>query len=535
MSLLSSWKSQPVGKFPFHVYPGIKYQQTPDELIEATVQRGQGTLSDTGALCINTGKFTGRVPKDKFIVKDAITENRVNWNQFNQPVDAQVFSRMKDKMLQYAEGLNELWVRDVQAGDHPTLHYSVRVVNETPWSNLFVSNMFIALDPSYDYGEPDWLVVQLPSFQADPSIDGVPDQQFSLVSFTERMILIGGTGYTGEIKKGIFTVLNFVLPSEHGVLSMHCSANKGAKDDVAVFFGLSGTGKTTLSADPDRDLIGDDEHGWTDEGVFNFEGGCYAKVIRLSEKDEPEIFRAVKRGALLENTLFHPGTNRVNYEDSSITENTRVSYPLSFIPHTCSPARGGHPSVIFFLTCDAYGILPPISRLTTEQAMYQFISGYTAKVAGTETGIKEPVATFSACFGAPFIPLHPGEYASLLGKKLEQHGVSVWLINTGWSGGAYGTGQRMKIGYTRAMISAVMQGKLQQANTKQHPVFGMHIPLQCEHVPDEVMLPWTTWKSREEYDEQANKLAERFINNFAQYEAGVDEKIRNAAPVVTGR
>lgn len=533
MSLLSDWQNQPLGSFPDNLYPAMRYQQTPDQLIEATLARGEGVLSDTGALCISTGKFTGRVPKDKFIVKDSITETRVNWNQFNQPIAPEVFLRLRDKMLLYAGELKEWWVRDVQAGDHPDFHYSVRVVNETPWGNLFVSNMFLPLHPSHT-GKPDWLVIQLPSFLADSSSDGVPNPQFSLVSFTERTILIGGTAYTGEIKKGIFTVLNFMLPVKENVLSMHCSANKGTQGDVALFFGLSGTGKTTLSADPTRDLIGDDEHGWTDEGVFNIEGGCYAKVIRLNEDDEPEIFGAVKRGALLENTLFFPGTNRVNYDDATVTENTRVSYPLSFIPHTCKPARGGHPSVLFFLTCDAYGILPPISRLTTEQAMYQFISGYTAKVAGTETGIKEPVATFSACFGAPFIPLHPGEYADLLGKKLEQHGVSVWLINTGWSGGPYGTGHRMKISYTRAMISAVIEGKLNQVPTLQHSVFGMHIPLHCEGVPDEVLLPWTTWKDQNEYELQAKKLAQLFINNFKKYEAGVDEKIRNAGPLVSG-
>lgn len=532
MNLLAAWKNQPVGKFPAELFPPVQYQHTRDQLIEAALRRGEGTLSDTGALCINTGKFTGRVPKDKFIVKDAITEKRVNWNQFNQPVDSSVFYSLRDKMLQYAAALKEYWIRDVQAGDHPSYHYSVRVVTETPWSSLFVSNMFLPLNAATSAGEPDWLVIQLPSFLADPATDGVPHSQFSLVSFTERMILIGGTAYTGEIKKGIFTVLNFVLPAEHNVLSMHCSANKGEKGDVAIFFGLSGTGKTTLSADPNRELIGDDEHGWTEEGVFNFEGGCYAKVIRLSEKDEPAIYGAIRKGALLENIIFHPATNRVNYEDASITENTRVSYPLSHIPHACSPARGGHPSVLFFLTCDAYGILPPVSRLTTEQAMYQFISGYTAKVAGTETGIKEPVSTFSACFGAPFLPLHPGEYAQLLGKKLEQFGVSVWMINTGWNGGPYGIGHRMKISYTRAMIAAVMNGSLQQMPTVQHPVFGMHIPTQCAGVPDEVLLPWTTWKSREEYDQQAEKLALQFINNFAQYADGVDEKIRNAGPVV---
>lgn len=534
MDILSDWKQQPVGAFPCNLYPGTHYQHTKDQLIDATIERGEGQLSDTGALCIQTGKFTGRIPKDKFIVLDDITEKRVNWNQFNQRINPAIFYRLRDKMLAYAGQLKEMWIRDVQAGDHPKYHYAVRVINENPWSNLFVSNMFLPLNPETTQGSPDWLVIQLPSFQADPATDGVPHPQFSIVSFTERMILIGGTGYTGEIKKGIFTVLNFLLPAEHGVLSMHCSANKGEKGDVAIFFGLSGTGKTTLSADPARELIGDDEHGWTEEGVFNFEGGCYAKAIRLSPKDEPAIYGAIKRGALLENTQFHPGTNRVNYEDASITENTRVSYPLSFIPHACSPARGGQPSVLFFLTCDAYGILPPISRLTTEQAMYQFISGYTAKVAGTETGVLEPTATFSACFGAPFIPLHPGEYAALLGKKMEQQGAAVWMINTGWNGGPYGVGQRMQISYTRAMIAAVMKENLAGVPTVKHPIFGMDIPMSCPAVPDHVLLPWATWTSREAYNKKATELARLFSENFAQYAAGVDEKIRQAAPVING-
>ena len=346
------------------------------------------------------------------------------------------------------------------------------------------------------------------------------------------MILIGGTGYTGEMKKGIFTVLNFLLPHQHQVLSMHCSANKGISGEVAIFFGLSGTGKTTLSADPNRQLIGDDEHGWTDEGVFNFEGGCYAKVINLNPTQEPEIYGAIRNGALLENTRFFPGTQQVDYANKSVTENTRVSYPLSFIPHACSPARGGHPAILFFLTCDAYGVLPPISQLSVEEAMYQFISGYTAKVAGTETGITEPVATFSACFGAPFMPLHPGVYAQLLGKKLHQHGVEVWLINTGWIGGAYGTGSRIKLNYTRTMIESVFQRKFQGVTKVAHPNFGMQIPTHCEGIPDNILLPWKSWQDENAYHNQSNRLAKMFAENFEQYATGVDEKIQNAGPKV---
>ena len=530
MSLLTDWlQVAQKGRVSFQ-HPGVKYQSTREQLVEATLLRAEGSLSDTGALCINTGKFTGRSPKDKFIVKDAITGDTVNWNQFNQPISEKVFDGLRDKMLKYLAQQPAVWVRDVRAGDHPKFHLSIRVVNENPWSNLFVANMFLPSDSSVEDSQPDWLIIQLPSFLADPATDGVPHAQFSLLSFTSKMILIGGTGYTGEMKKGIFTVLNFLLPQQHHVLSMHCSANKGTTGEVAIFFGLSGTGKTTLSADPNRQLIGDDEHGWTDEGVFNFEGGCYAKVINLNPTQEPEIYGAIRNGALLENTRFFPGTQQVDYANKSVTENTRVSYPLSFIPHACSPARGGHPAILFFLTCDAYGVLPPISQLSVEEAMYQFISGYTAKVAGTETGITEPVATFSACFGAPFMPLHPGVYAQLLGKKLHQQGVEVWLINTGWIGGAYGTGSRIKLSYTRTMIESVFQRKFQGVTKATHPNFGMQIPTHCEGIPDEILLPWKSWQDENAYQNQSNRLAKMFAENFEQYVSGVDENIRNAGP-----
>lgn len=532
MSLLSDWRQSipKGGTFPQH--PGVQYQCTREQLEEATLLRGEGVLSDTGALCINTGKFTGRSPKDKFIVEDAITRTAVNWNQFNQPISEAVFNGLRNKMLVYLDQQTQLWIRDVRAGDHPSYHIAIRVINENPWSNLFVANMFLPPDPDQATSEPDWLIIQLPSFTADPAVDGVPHPQFSLLSFTQRMILIGGTGYTGEMKKGIFTVLNFLLPHQHKVLSMHCSANKGSDGEVAIFFGLSGTGKTTLSADPGRQLIGDDEHGWTEEGVFNFEGGCYAKVIHLNPQQEPAIYGAIRKGALLENTHFFPNTNRVNYSDKTITENTRVSYPLSYIPNACLPARGGQPTILFFLTCDAYGVLPPISQLSVAEAMYQFISGYTAKVAGTETGISEPVATFSACFGAPFMPLHPGVYAQLLGEKLHRHGVEVWLINTGWIGGSYGTGERIRLSYTRTMIEAVFQRKFEGVAKVAHPNFGMQIPTYCAGIPDDILLPWKTWKDANLYQQKSNQLAKMFIENFRQFAAGVDEKIQQAAPVI---
>lgn len=366
--------------------------------------------------------------------------------------------------------------------------------------------------------------------KANPKEDGVVADNFAILSFKHKMILIGGTGYTGEIKKGIFSMLNFVLPQKAHVLSMHCSANVGKEGDTAIFFGLSGTGKTTLSADPKRFLIGDDEHGWTDDTVFNFEGGCYAKTIDLSEEKEPEIYRAIRPGALVENIGFHPGTNKIDFSNKDITENTRVSYPLSFISNALEPSIGKTPKNIFFLTADAYGILPPISKLTPGQAMYQFISGYTAKVAGTEAGINEPKSTFSACFGAPFLPLHPGKYAAMLGEKMKKHNVNVWMVNTGWSGGPYGIGKRMKLDYTRAMIDAALHGKLDGVEYHEHPIFKMMMPVHCPGVPDSVLNPRNTWSDGAEYDAKAKKLAQEFIDNFKKFESGVDAEILEAAP-----
>ncbi|MBK7557266.1 MAG: phosphoenolpyruvate carboxykinase (ATP) [Chitinophagaceae bacterium] len=511
-------------------FENVHYQLSPDQLTEQAVQRGDGVLNDTGALLINTGKYTGRSPKDKFTVKDALTENTVHWNDFNIPFEEKYFLQLKEKMLVHLSG-EELWVRDCYACAEEAYRLKIRVINENPWSNLFCYNMFIRPEEKdLENFEPEWHIIQAPSFKADPAVDGTRAENFAVISFIHKTILIGGTGYTGEMKKGIFTILNFVLPTKAGVLSMHCSANMGDAGDTAIFFGLSGTGKTTLSADPNRRLIGDDEHGWTKDTVFNFEGGCYAKCIDLSEEKEREIFNAIRPGALVENVTFIEGTKTIDFSSKKITENTRVSYPLSFISNALEPSIGKTPKNIFFLTCDAYGVLPPISKLTAGQAMYQFISGYTAKVAGTEAGVTEPKSTFSACFGAPFLPLHPAQYAEMLGKKIEETKVHVWLVNTGWSGGAYGTGHRMKLGYTRAMITAALEGKLDNVNYEAHPVFGMMMPVECPGVPAEILNPRNTWADKAAYDAMAKNLAGQFVHNFEKYASGANEEILAAAP-----
>ena len=502
-------------------------------LTAKTLELNQGVLNDLDALCVNTGKFTGRSPKDKFTVKDAITENTVDWGDVNIPFDAQAFDALYTKVCNYLSG-KELWVRDAYACADPAFRLNIRVINETPWANLFCNDLFLRpTEEEIQSQNPDWIIVQAPSFQADPTVDGTRQANFTIVNFTRKIILIGGSGYTGEMKKGIFGVLNFVLPHEHSVLSMHCSANEGKDGDVALFFGLSGTGKTTLSADPNRALIGDDEHGWAKGSVFNFEGGCYAKCIDLSAEKEPQIYKAIKPGALLENIVFNEGTNSVNFADGSITENTRVAYPIDHIDNAKTPSYGGNPKNIFFLTCDAFGILPPISKLTTEQAMYHFISGYTAKVAGTEVGITEPQTTFSACFGRVFLPLHPTKYADLLGKKLAEHPeVNVWLINTGWSGGAYGTGHRMSLKHTRSMITAALNGELNNVAYTAHDTFGVLIPQSCPNVPSELLNPRDTWTDKAAYDEKAKHLAELFVKNFEKYAAQASPAILSAAPKI---
>lgn len=509
------------------------WNHSSEDLTAKTLELGQGVLNDTGALSVNTGKFTGRSPKDKFTVKDAITEHSVDWGDINIPMSPETFDALYDKVCAYMKG-KEVWVRDSYACADPKYRLNIRVVNETPWANLFCNALF--LRPTEDEikaQEPDWIILQAPSFLADPATDGTRQGNFTCVNFTRKIVLIGGSAYTGEIKKGIFGVLNFILPHDHKVLSMHCSANEGKAGDVALFFGLSGTGKTTLSADPERALIGDDEHGWADHTVFNFEGGCYAKCIDLSAEKEPQIWAAVRPGAILENITFLPGTNTVNWKDKSITENTRVSYPVYFIPNAKEVSMGGVPKNIFFLTADAFGILPPISRLSTEQAMFQFISGYTAKVAGTEVGVTEPQPTFSACFGKVFLPLHPAKYAELLGKKLEANpDVKVWLVNTGWTGGAYGVGKRMSLKYTRAMITAVLNGELDNVGYEPHAVFGVMKPQSVPGVPVEVLNPRDTWEDKEAYDRKANDLAKLFVKNFEKYADQASEAIKSAAPKV---
>ncbi|HEV8286295.1 MAG TPA: phosphoenolpyruvate carboxykinase (ATP) [Chitinophagaceae bacterium] len=508
----------------------IHYQLTPEELIADTLSLEEGALNDTGALVIHTGEFTGRSPKDKFIVRDEITENTVNWNEFNIPIEPRFFDIIYKKVTNYLAELSDLWVRDCHACADEKYRLNIRVITEKPWSNLFAHNMFLRLtEEELENFSPEWCVINVPGLRLDPKECGIRHHNVSLVSFKHKMILVAGSGYTGEIKKGIFTILNYLLPQEKNVLSMHCSANMGRAGDIAIFFGLSGTGKTTLSADPDRKLIGDDEHGWTEENIFNFEGGCYAKCINLTKEKEPEIFHAIRSGALVENATFFPATNKINFEDASITENTRVSYPLHFISNAQEPSIGGLPKNIFFLTCDAFGVLPPISKLTPEQAMYQFISGYTAKVAGTETGVTEPKPTFSACFGTPFLPLHPGKYAHMLGDKMQKHKVNVWLINTGWTGGPYGIGHRMKLSYTREMISAALENKFDAIEFEDHSVFGVAIPKECPGVPSDILNPRNTWADKNAYDEKAKYLASLFIKNFEKYTNGVNEEVLAAA------
>jgi phosphoenolpyruvate carboxykinase (ATP) len=511
---------------------GIHYQLPPEELTAQTVALGQGKICDAGALVINTGEFTGRSPEDKFTIKDSITADTVHWNNFNLPMEPQYFDKLYQKMMAYLQD-KEIWVRDCYACADPAYRLNIRVINENPWSNLFAYNMFLRPDADeLDDFAPEWYIIQAPNFKANPAEDGTRQENFAIVNFTKKTILIGGTGYTGEMKKGIFSVLNYILPLQKDVLSMHCSANIGEGGDTAVFFGLSGTGKTTLSADPSRQLIGDDEHGWTENSIFNFEGGCYAKTIDLTEEKEPEIFRAIRPGALVENVPFLGNTSQLDLSSKAISPNTRMSYPLHFISNTIEPSIGGIPKNIFFLTCDSYGVLPPISKLTTGQAMYQFISGYTAKIAGTEAGIVEPKSTFSACFGAPFLPLHPGQYAKMLGEKMNQHQVNVWMINTGWSGGGYGVGKRMKLDFTRAMITAALNGQLDNVAFEKHPIFGMEMPLQCPNVPSAILNPRHTWQDAAAYDEAAKKLALQFIKNFEKYASGVTKETLDAAPVV---
>jgi phosphoenolpyruvate carboxykinase (ATP) len=507
----------------------VYWNLTPPELYEEIARRHEGVLSDHGALIVDTGEHTGRAAKDKAIVRESGSESKVFWGDVNKDFSQDKFNAIKERMMAHAND-RDLFVQDTFVGADNKFRLPIRVISELAWHSLFARTMFISDEKGSTPHQPEFTVINFPSFQANPQRDGTRSPTFILLDFSQKLVLIGGTSYAGETKKSAFTLMNYLLP-QRGVMSMHCSANVGTEGDVAIFFGLSGTGKTTLSADPERRLIGDDEHGWSDDGVFNIEGGCYAKVIKLSAEAEPDIYRTTRMfGTILENVVYDPKTRGIDLDDASKTENTRASYPLTSISNIVPEGRAGNPRNIIMLTADAFGVLPPVSRLTPEQAMYHFLSGYTAKVAGTERGIKEPEATFSTCFGAPFMVLHPGVYADLLGKKMDRHNAACWLINTGWSGGPYGVGQRMKIGYTRAMIRAILNGDLAEIETTPDPIFGVQVPISCPDVPPEVLQPRNTWADKEAYDRQARDLARRFNQNFKKYEAGVSEAVRAVAP-----
>src|SRR5215213_5721286 len=509
----------------------VYWNMTTPQLYEEIARRNEGVLSNHGNVIVDTGEHTGRAAKDKAIVREPGSEDKVFWGDVNKDFPQDKFNALKERMMAHANG-RDLFVQDTFVGADPKYRLPIRVVNELAWHSLFARTMFITDNAATEPHKPEFTIINFPSFQADPQRDGTRSPTFILMDFSQCLVLIGGTSYAGETKKSAFTIMNYLLP-QRDVMSMHCSANVGGEGDVAIFFGLSGTGKTTLSADPERRLIGDDEHGWSDDGVFNFEGGCYAKVIKLSQEAEPDIYRTTKMFAtVLENVVYDPTTRQIDLDDARKTENTRASYPLTSINNIVPEGRAGHPRNIIMLTADAFGVLPPVARLSPEQAMYHFLSGYTAKVAGTERGITEPQATFSTCFGAPFMVLHPGVYADLLGKHMAPHNAACWLVNTGWSGGPYGIGQRMKIKYTRAMIRAILNGSLAQTETTPDSIFGVNVPVSCPDVPSEVLQPRGTWKDAAAYDEKARDLARRFNENFKKYEAGVSTEVRAVAPKV---
>ncbi|WP_223551506.1 phosphoenolpyruvate carboxykinase (ATP) [Aestuariivivens sp. NBU2969] len=511
----------------------VNWNLTPEELQKITVEKGMGKETANGTLAINTGKFTGRSPQDRFLVKDNYTADKVWWGKTNKAISPDNFDKLQNEIIAYLSG-KEIYARDGYVCAEPEYRTNIRTITEYPWSNMFVYNMF--LRPSakeLENFKEDWLILCAPGYECpDPKAYGIRQGNFSILNFTKKIALVGGSAYTGEMKKGIFSALNLILPTEKNVLPMHCSANVGKKGDTAIFFGLSGTGKTTLSADPDRKLIGDDEHGWTaDNTIFNFEGGCYAKVIDLTEEKEPDIFRAVKPGALLENIVFKDNGEPA-YEDSTITQNTRVSYPIYHIDNIQETLYANNPKNIFFLTCDAFGVLPPVSKLTPGQAAYHFISGYTAKVAGTEAGITEPVPSFSACFGEPFMPLHPTVYGEMLSKKMQEAGVNVWLINTGWSGGPYGVGSRIKLKYTRAMITAILNGDLDGVDYEQNFIFGLFMPKYCPGVPTEILDPMNTWLQKGQYIGKAIQLAHSFHLNFEKFAQQATDQIIEGGPLI---
>jgi phosphoenolpyruvate carboxykinase (ATP) len=501
-------------------------------LYEQAVQRHEGMVAHLGPLVTRTGQYTGRSPRDRFIVDEPTTRDLIWWGTVNSAFEQGRYEVLRARLTAYLQG-KDLFVQDCHTGADPAHKMPIRVVTETAWHNLFARNMFIQ---EHDRDKlinhvPEFTILHAPGFQAIPGEDGTNSEAFIILHLGRKEVIIGGTHYAGEIKKSMFSVMNFLLPQK-GILPMHCSANYGmSTEDVALFFGLSGTGKTTLSADTTRTLIGDDEHGWSDSGVFNFEGGCYAKVIRLSREGEPEIYETTRRfGTILENVAMDSGRRRLDLDSSEFTENTRASYPIPHIPNATREGRGGQPKNVLFLTADAFGVLPPVSKLSREQAIYHFLSGYTAKVAGTERGVTEPQPNFSACFGAPFLPLHPGNYAELLGKRLDEHDSAVWLVNTGWSGGSYGVGHRMSLAHTRAMVRAILEGNLAEAPTQPDPVFGVHVPESCPDVPSEILQPRATWEDKAAYDAQARKLAGMFTENFHQFSEDAPKKVREAGP-----
>jgi phosphoenolpyruvate carboxykinase (ATP) len=517
----------------------VLWNLSPAGLYEEIVRRGEAQVADGGAISARTGQHTGRSPADKFVVREPGSDEHIWWGTVNHPLDQAHFASLKQRMMRYLEG-HDLYAQELHVGADPRYRIGVRVITELAWHSLFAHALLLrpSAENLADFDAPardgggGWTIVSAPGFKADPAVDGVHSSTVIALSLAERLVLIGGTEYAGEIKKSAFTILNYLLP-RRGVMAMHCSANVGPEGDVALFFGLSGTGKTTLSADPARGLVGDDEHGWSDEGVFNFEGGCYAKCIRLSPTAEPEIYAATRRfGSVLENVVLDPDSRVPDLDDASLTENTRAAYPVDFIPNAVIPGVVGHPRTILFLAADAFGVLPPIARLTPEQAMYHFLSGYTAQVAGTERGLgEEPQAVFSACFAHPFLPLHPTVYAELLGEKMARHGVQCYLVNTGWSGGPYGVGARMPIALTRELVRAALDGRLDAVPTRQEPFFGLHVPTTCPGVPSEQLDPRATWSDPAAYDAQAARLAGMFVQNFAQF-GEVSDRIRQAGPRV---
>lgn len=511
-----------------HIY----WTCVPPVLYEQAIRKRLGMISFRGPLVVRTGDYTGRSPGDRFVVDEKSSRDKIWWGSSNRPFSEEKFNSIFLRLNAYLQG-KDIYVQDCYAGTDPAYRVSVRVITEDAWHSLFARNMFIRMRDEEELRSfvPQFTVINVPGFRANPAYDGTASEAFILVNLAKKTILIGGTSYAGEIKKSIFSALNYLLP-EKGVLSMHCSANQGARGDTALFFGLSGTGKTTLSADPGRRLIGDDEHGWSDNGVFNFEGGCYAKVINLKQEAEPQIFECTRRfGTVLENVHINPKTRDIDLDDASLTENTRAAYPIEFIPDYVPSGMGDHPENIIFLTCDAFGVLPPVSRLTPEQAMYHFISGYTAKVAGTERGIKEPQAIFSACFGAAFMVRNPSVYARLLGEKIKKHKVNCWLVNTGWTGGPYGVGERISIQYTRALLDSAIEGRLKDVPMRTDPFFGLEYPTQCQGVPEGILNPRGTWGRKEDYDAKARRLAELFRENFKDFESKVDPTTIKGGPV----